>query len=86
MAVARVVGLNVSRKDNVLLLGRHLEGVVGVPPADHAGQDLNEAGVGPHGVAVDQACAMLPYLHPHCMQCRVPSNSTGTTSGHVAMT
>lgn len=63
MAVDRVVGLDLPCKDDVLLLGGHLEGVVGVPASKHAGQDLNEAGVGLHEVVVDQPCTMHPHLH-----------------------
>lgn len=76
MAVDRIVGLNLPCKNDVLLLRGHLEGVVGMPPAKHAGQDLNEAGVGLHEVVVDQPSAMHAHLqHSACTHGLVQQSS-----------
>ncbi len=64
MTVHRVVCLDLPSKDNVLLLGGNLEGVVMPLPAKKARQDLNEAGVGSHEVVVDQASAVHAHLQP----------------------
>ena len=72
VAVDRVVGLDLPGKNDVLLLRGHLEGVVGMPPAKHARQDFNEAGVGLHEVVVDQPSTMHAHLHQHCMYCWPP--------------
>lgn len=63
VTVDRVVGLNLPGKHNVVLLGGHLEGLVMPLPAKEAGQDLNEAGVGPHEVVIDQTRPMHAHLH-----------------------
>ncbi len=64
MTVHRVVCLDLPSKDNVLLLGGNLEGVVMPFPAKEARQDLNEAGVGSHEVVVDQASPVHAHLQP----------------------
>ena len=62
MTVHRIVCLDLPSKDNVLLLGGNLEGVVMPLPAEEARQDLDEAGVGSHEVVVDQASAVHAHL------------------------
>lgn len=64
MTVHRVVCLDLPSKDDILLLGRNLEGVVMPLPAKEARQDLDEAGVGSHEVVVDQASAVHAHLQP----------------------
>ena len=63
MAVNGVVGLNLPGKDDVVLFGGNLEGLVMPLPAKQAGQDFHKAGVGAHEVMVDQPCSMHSYLH-----------------------
>ena len=67
VAVNGVVGLDLPGEDDVLLLGGDLKGKVVELPAKHAGQDLNEAGVGLHEVVVDQASTMHPHLQPYML-------------------
>lgn len=62
MTVHRIVCLDLPSKDNILLLGRNLEGVVMPFPTKEARQDLNEAGVGSHEIVVDQASAVHTHL------------------------
>lgn len=63
MAVDGVVGLDLPGKDDVILLGGDLEGLVMPLPAKQAGQDFHKAGVGAHEVVVDQPCSMHSHLH-----------------------
>ena len=58
-----VVRLDLPGKHNVLLLGGDLEGLVVPLPAKEAGQDLDEAAIGPHEIVVDQARPMHAHLH-----------------------
>ena len=62
MTVHRIVRLDLPSKDDALLLGGNLEGVVVPFSAKEAWQDLDEAGVGPHEVVVDQASAVHAHL------------------------
>ncbi len=62
MTVHRIVCLDFPSKDDVLLLGGNLEGVVMPLPAKEAWQDLDEAGVGSHEIVVDQASAVHAHL------------------------
>ena len=78
MTVHRIVRLDLPSEDDVLLLGRNLEGVVVPFPAKEAWQDLDEAGVGSHEVVVDQASAMHAHLQPKLrMLTRVDAPSRG---------
>ena len=79
MTVHRIVCLDLPSEDDVLLLGRNLEGVVVPLPAKEARQDLDEAGVGSHEVVVDQASAMHAHLQPklRMLTTRVDAPSRG---------
>ena len=79
MTVHRIVRLDLPSKDDALLLGGNLEGVVVPLSAKEARQDLDEAGVGPHEVVVDQASAVHAHLQTklHMLTTRVDSPSRG---------
>lgn len=82
MTVHRIVRLDLPSKDDALLLGGNLEGVVVPLSAKEARQDLNEAGVGPHEVVVDQASAVHAHLQTklHMLTTRVDAPSWGEAS------
>lgn len=61
----RIVSLDLPCKDDVLLFGGNLEGVVMPFPPKQAGQNLDEAAVGPHEVVVDETSAVHAHLQPH---------------------
>ncbi len=79
MTVHRIVCLDLPSKDDILLLGGNLEGVVVPLPAKEARQDLNEAGVGSHEIVVDQASAMHAHLQTrlYMLTTRVDAPSRG---------
>lgn len=62
VAVDGIVSLDLPGKDDVLLLGRDLEGLVVPLSAKQARQDFDKAGVGAHEVVVDQTCSMHAHL------------------------